>query len=459
MKEDKNSEPVISDIPASKSHSIRALILASLADGESAIENILLSEDTESAIEIFCALGVKVELKKNADGAYTAKVKPPKQGLKNMIEEKKAKRNKEGFTLISEIDVENSGSLLYFLGCIFSFFAFDFILTGDKSIRSRPLKPLLEIYDKLGIKYEFLTVKAREERTAPIQVYGKKIKAIPPFVLDGKFSQPVSGLLMAASFASSDIEFSLEQAGELPYLKMTCEWLKKANIEFTADDDFKHFKIKHSQNFKSFKASIPADWSGATFPIVGAVITNSKLTIENIDINDIQGDSEVVSVLKKMGVDISFNDEEEFLKILPSFDKLKGIEYDCSNIPDSIPALSVLACFAKGKTKLKNIEICRFKECDRIAVMASELSKLGADVQEEIDALIINGHGGVDLDSTKDSAKVDSFNDHRIAMALMLFNLALQKLKNKSIEIQNADCYSVSYPNFIEHLKLIENSF
>ncbi len=438
MKEDKNSELVISNIPASKSHSIRALILASFADRESQIENILISEDTKSAIKIFRSLGVKIELIENADKSYTAKVNPPKQG----------------FTLISEIDVENSGSLLYFLGCIFSFFEFDFILTGDASIRSRPLKPLLEIYDKLGIKYEFLTVKAKEKKTAPIQVYGKKIKAISPFVLDGKFSQPVSGLLMASSFASYDIEFTLNEAGELPYLKMTCEWLKKANIEYTADDDFKHFKIKSGQDFKSFEAGIPADWSSATFPIVGAVITNSKLSIENIDINDVQGDSEVVSVLRRMGVDISFDYEKKTLRILPSLDKLKGIEYDCSNIPDSIPAFSVLACFANGKTKLQNIEICRFKECDRIAGMASELSKLGADVVEENSALIINGRAGADLHS----AKVDSFNDHRIAMALMLFNLALQKLKNQSIEIENSDCYSVSYPNFPEHLKLIENS-
>lgn len=436
----KKSKPVSSlpiEVPPSKSHSMRALVLASFAEGPSQIKNLLMSGDTKTAISVFESLGVKFKIEQKTNFSADIIVFPPKEGLKKRIENQKS----------IKIDAGNSGTLFYFLGSIFSLMSSDFILTGDSSILKRPVKPLIEIYEELGLKYEFLD----SYEKAPIRVFGKvsSIKNLKEktLCLEGDFSQVVSGLLLGAGLLDFPLQINLKRAGELPYLKMTLHWLKTCGIELDVSDDFKIFKIMGRQKISSFSASIPADWSSAAFPIALALITASTIGIKNMDINDVQGDARIVKVLKEMNADIRFEEKSQTLKIFPS--SLMGGTFDCSDIPDAVPALSAIACFAKGETLLKNIEICRYKECDRLSVISSELKKLGADITEGRDFLRIIGNAGKNLRP----AAVDSHKDHRIAMMLTVIGCGIDDKDGTVFTLKNAEYFDISYPSFLEDLK------
>ena len=435
------------EVPPSKSHSMRALVLASFAEGSSQIKNLLMSGDTKTAISVFESLGVRFKIEQKTNFSADIIVFPPKEGLKKRIESQKP----------IKIDAGNSGTLFYFLGSILSLMSSDFILTGDSSILKRPVKPLIEIYEELGLKYEFL----ESFEKAPIRVLGGQF-LIKDFeekkiCLEGDFSQVVSGLLLGAGLLDFPLQINLKRAGELPYLKITLHWLKTCGIKFDVSDDFKTFKINGDildANFKpGFSASIPADWSSAGFPIALALITASTISIKNIDINDVQGDSRIVKVLKEMNADIRFEEESQTLKIFPS--SLKGGTFDCSDIPDAVPALSAIACFAKGETLLKNIEICRYKECDRLSVISSELKKLGADITEGRDFLRIIGNAGKNLRP----AAVDSHKDHRIAMMLTVIGFGIDDKAGAVFTLKNAEYFDISYPSFLEDIKKIRLTF
>ena len=436
----KKSKPVSSlpiEVPPSKSHSMRALVLASFAEGSSQIKNLLMSGDTKTAISVFESLGVRFKIEQKTNFSADINVFPPKEGLKKRIEKQKP----------IKIDAGNSGTLFYFLGSILSLMSSDFILTGDSSILKRPVKPLIEIYEGLGLKYEFLgSYEKAPIRVLPGSSLIKNLKE-KTLCLEGDFSQVVSGLLLGAGLLDFPLQINLKRAGELPYLKMTLHWLKTCGIELDVSDDFKIFKIMGRQKISSFSASIPADWSSAGFPIALALITASTVSIKNIDINDVQGDARIVKVLKEMNADIRFEEESQTLKIFPS--SLRGGTFDCSDIPDAVPALSAIACFEKGKTLLKNIEICRYKECDRLSVIASELKKLGADITEGRDFLRIIGNAGKNLRP----AAVDSHKDHRIAMMLTVMGFGIDDKDGTVFTLKNAECFDISYPSFLDELK------
>jgi len=429
IKKSKPVSPMPIEVPPSKSHSMRALVLATFAEGPSQIKNLLMSGDTKTAVSVFESLGVKFKIEQKNISSADIIVFPPKEGLKKRIEKQKQ----------IKIDAGNSGTLFYFLGSILSLMSSDFILTGDSSILKRPAKPLIEIYEELGLKYEFLDGFEK----APIRVLpgSSSIKNLKgkTLCLEGDFSQVVSGLLLGAGLLDFPLQINLKRAGELPYLKMT--------LKFDVSDDFKTFKIIESQKILGFSAGIPADWSSAAFPIALALITASTISIKNIDINDVQGDARIVKVLKEMNADIRFEEKSQTLKIFPS--SLKGGTFDCSDIPDAVPALSAIACFAKGETILKNIEICRYKECDRLSVISSELKKLGADITEGRDVLHIIGNAGKNLSP----ASVDSHKDHRIAMMLTIIGFGIDDKDGTVFTLKNAECFDISYPSFLEDLK------
>ena len=437
IKQSKPVSPSSIEVPPSKSHSMRALVLASFAEGSSQIKNLLMSGDTKTAISVFESLGVRFKIEQKNNFSADIIVFPPKEGLKKRIEKQKP----------IKIDAGNSGTLFYFLGSILSLMSSDFILTGDSSILKRPVKPLIEIYEGLGLKYEFLG----SYEKAPIRVLAGSslIKNLEEksLCLEGDFSQVVSGLLLGAGLLDFPLQINLKRAGELPYLKMTLHWLKSCGIKFDVSDDFKTFKITRGQKILGFSASIPADWSSAAFPIALALITASTISIKNMDINDVQGDARIVKVLKEMNADIRFEEKSQSLKIFPS--SLKGGTFDCSDIPDAVPALSAIACFAKGETLLKNIEICRYKECDRLSVISSELKKLGADISEGRDFLRIIGNAGKNLRP----AAVDSHKDHRIAMMLTVIGCGIDDKDGTVFTLKNAEYFDISYPSFLEDIK------
>lgn len=423
--------------PPSKSHSIRALILAALSDGGGTIENLLESADIFSAISCLKTLGVRFVKTSDAVSNFY-KVVPPPEGIASYA---------EGLKKTIILEAGNSGTLLYFLPMIAAAVSAHFVFMGDESLKRRPVKPITEILDCLGIQYK---TQSESSFSAPIEIFGKKILSKKNVRADGKFSQPISGLLIASAVFYFFTEINLKVAGELPYIKMTLKRLKDAGVNVNVSEDFKKFSVCGGQRIRSPYTFIPSDWSSAAFLLLAAVASNSHLKIKKMNLLDSQGDSAIFSFLKKMNAGIFYNEEEMELEIMPIKDSLKAGEFDLSFTPDLFPVMAGIALFANGKTVLKNIEICRSKECDRIKAVTEELTKLGGEIIEGKDFVEINGKGGANLKC----AVTDSRADHRIAMMLACTSLGIKPSSTDShVRIKNFECFAVSYPQFISSLK------
>lgn len=396
------------EIPGSKSHTIRALVIASLAGGTSRIRKPLVALDTLAGLNACRLLGA--DILKQEDWIVRGVSGRPK-------------------VPDNVIDVGNSGTTLYIaLGtaCLANGYT---VFTGDDQIRRRPAKPLIDALNALGAKVE----STRGNGMAPIIVRGPmkggNIK------LDGsKTSQYLTSLLINCPLAAGDSYIEVENLIEKPYVEMTLKWLEEQGIS-VENDDFKRFSIPGNQQYKPFDKSVPADFSSATFFLCAAAITGADLTLVGLDMNDTQGDKAVVDMLAAMGAKVE--QTSAGLRIIGG--NLRGIEIDLANTPDALPALAVTACFARGETRLVNVPQARLKETDRIAVMCEELTKMGADIEELPDGLIIRG-------SKLHSAFVHGHADHRVIMALAIAGLCVEG----ETTISTAEALSVTFPTFVE---------
>lgn len=400
-------------LPTSKSHSLRAILFALLANGKSVIEHYLPSPDSFAMIEAIRKLGAKVQ------------IHPDYLEI-------------EGSALTSAedvIDCGNSGIVLRFIGAIAGLLPTYTILTGDHSIRhNRPVEPLLRALTDLGAT----ALSSRMDNFAPLIIKGP----ISPgqIIMDGADSQPVSGILLACSFLNGPTEIHVTNPGEKPWIDLTLSWLSKFNIEVT-HENYTKYLVKGNASYSGFEYIVPADFSSAAFPLAAAIITGGEVTLKGIDMQDMQGDKELIHTLIAMGANIEL---EENMLHLRKGSNLKGAEIDINRYIDSITILAIIACFAEGKTIIKNAAIARKKECDRIHAIATELGKMGANIEETEDGLIIEK-------SELFGASVKSHKDHRVAMSL---TVAALMAKGKTT-IEDVDCIAKTYPNFKEHMDLL----
>ena len=197
-------------------------------------------------------------------------------------------------------------------------------------------------------------------------------------------------------------------------MEITLDWLRRMGIRFE-QKGLDWFRIIGKQKYNAFERSIPADFSSATFPLCAAAITGSELLIKGLDFNDHQGDKAVFTYFEKMGVQIRHTDEGVWVKGAG----LDGIDIDMNATPDALPAMAVAACFAEGTTRLLNVPQARLKECDRIAASATELRKMGANIEELEDGLVIH-------QSQLKGTDVHGYDDHRMVMALSIAGLAAE---------------------------------
>ena len=401
-------------IPASKSHTIRAVVIASLAEGTSRIINPLNSADTISAANACSALGAKIEIKE-----------------KELIIQGFSKKPKDpGGT----INFKNSGTSSRLIMSVIALSGLNVTIDGDESLRNRPMKPLIDALISLGVSI----TSPEGENYLPIKISGKLVGG--KTVVDCKSSQYVSSLLISCPLAEGDSEIFVKNICEKPYIDMTLKWLDEQKIEYE-NEDFKVFRIKGGQKYKGFEKRIPGDWSSATFPLCAGAITKSNLTLEGLDMRDEQGDKAVFDMLKKMGADIKT--KKDAIHIHGK--ELHGIDIDMKNTPDALPAMAVVGCFAKGKTRLLNVLQARIKETDRIKIMSQELSKMGADIEELDDGLIIDG-------KRLSGTKVCGHNDHRVVMALSLAGL----ISDGKTIIDTAESVGVTYPGYIEEMRSVK---
>jgi len=401
-------------IPGSKSHTIRAVAVASLAAGDSLIHNPLDSSDTQAAVACYRALGAEINTSDPGLWKVTGTsgtITPPPE----------------------IIDVGNSGTTLRIAmgsaslaqaGQTISF-------TGDEQIQTRPVGPLMDALSQLGAKCTSL----KNNGKVPVEITGKLTGG--KTAIAATTSQYLSSLLLCAPLASKDTEIDVTLLNEPGYVQMTLDWLDKQQIQYD-NQQFRKFKIKGSQSYKAFDATIPADFSSATFFLCAAAISAEQVTLLGLDFTDSQPDKAVVDYLKAMGADISIYENSVTVKAAT----LKGAELDMNKTPDALPALAVTAAFAKGSTKLLNVPQARNKETDRIKCMAEELKKMDIDVEELPDGLIIGP-------SKPKPAELHGWADHRIVMALSLAGMNL----DAQCTIDTAEAISVTFPGYVELMK------
>lgn len=398
-------------IPPSKSHTHRALLFSMLGQGTSRITNILDSPDCIAMIDAISEFGTIVH-RSDTD----LEIKGYFRAANDII------------------DAGNSGQILRFIGGISALLPSYTMITGDSSVRARrPIKPLLNGLRQLGA----LAESARGDGYAPICVRGP----IHPgrCKLSGEDSQPVSALLIATSFLNGFSEIFVENPGETAWIDLTLNWIARlgGHVE---NRDYTHYVVKGGLNYSGLTFSVPGDFSSAAFPIAAALITESKLIIEGLDPNDTQGDKQLITILQKMGANIHWEDQD--LIVEPSY--LKGMFIDVNYCIDALPIIAVLGCFAEGQTTLYNAEIARYKESDRIKSICEELKKMGADISEMPDGLVVHT-------SSLKGCEVDSHRDHRIGLSLAVAALGA---KGSTI-LRGAECISKSYPNFVSDFQKI----
>lgn len=400
--------------PPSKSYTHRAYAIAGLAQGNSRIIAPLLAGDTNASLKACEAFGVKIE--KNEERKEV------------LIKGSAGKLKKPE----SEIDVENSGTTLRLFTAIASLDE-KTVLTGDESIRQRPMQPLLDALNSLGA-----TCVSLNSGRAPVVVEGKLKggRAELPGTISSQF---VSALLIASPYAEKEIELRIK--GDLvskPYVDVTIDMMRNFGAEVD-NENYEKFLIKKGV-YKAKDYKIEGDYSSSSYFLALAAIKNTRITVKNLRKNSKQGDRKIVEILKEMGANIRQKSEEV---IADGAKKLEGIEANLNDTPDLLPTVAALACKAEGTTTIRGVAHARFKETDRISACANEFRKLGAKIEEKEDGLVIKGAEKLE------GAKVDSYKDHRMAMALSILALDAEG----DTEIKDAEFVNISFPEFFDMIK------
>jgi len=401
-------------IPASKSHTIRALAVATLADGTSVIRNPLESEDTRACVNTCRLFGAAIEKKENE---WLVTGKGGHLDIPDTV-----------------IDVLNSGTTLYIALGMAALCDNWTVFTGDEQIRVRPATQLLSALKRLGAR----AFSTRDNGCTPLVIKGKLSGGKTS--IECPTSQYLTSLLISCPLASGDSEITVPLLYERPYVQMTMDWLDSQNIKYSHENMRKIF-IGGNQSYHAFNRKIPGDFSSATFFLCAAAITKSELTLCGLDMNDSQGDKQVVDILKQMGCIIKVNGD----KLSITGKDLKGGDFDMNNIPDALPALAATACFADGPTRLFNVKQARLKETDRIAVMHTELKKIGADIEELPDGLVIKK-------SKLIGSRVHGYADHRVVMALTIAGLGAEG----TTTVDTTESVNITFPDFFDLLKVIK---
>ncbi|HUU87912.1 MAG TPA: 3-phosphoshikimate 1-carboxyvinyltransferase [Candidatus Glassbacteria bacterium] len=405
--------------PPSKAYTQRMLIASALSYGRSIISDPLFSEDTEATYRAVKSLGAEVKVKNNL---WVVNGSLPLQGKSKPI------------------DCGESGATLRFILPVSGLADGSSLLTFGKSLEKRPIAPLLQSLQDLGVKTETRKI----ENKSGILVFGGGINGGRTLIRGDVSSQFISGLMFACPLANSDTVISLSTPLESKaYVEMTREVLAKHGILFSIADNYDQLHIQSNQIYQKHDHKVPGDFSSAAFLLVAATITNSNVIVQNLDSSTLQGDKAILEILKQMGVIVKVSENQ--VEIGGYDGLLKPIDIDARDIPDLVPICATLACFANGTSKIHDANRLRYKESDRLLSLYLELRKMGANISMDKTSLVINGP------CVLKGAAIDPHNDHRIAMACSVAAL----MAVGQTKIQNSECVKKSYPEFFNDLRKI----
>jgi 3-phosphoshikimate 1-carboxyvinyltransferase len=400
----------------SKSYTHRAVIIASLCDGKSIIKNPLISRDTLASINGCRSLGAEISL----DGDMIVNGTFPLNNPKDII------------------NVENSGTTLRLLTGLSALSKKGYvILSGDESARTRPMQPLLDALHGLGVR----CWSTRLNGLAPIIVEGGGIYGGPVIISSDISSQFISTLLIISPYASIDTKISLTgNCVSKPYILATKEVIEAFGVKISGNLT-DTFEIHSFQKYIPGKFQVPGDFSSAAFILAGAILSGGKVKISGFDFKMPQGDAKIIEILQKIGASIIVDSEKGTITA-ESSDQLNGGSFNLSDTPDLLPILAVVACKSDRKIRITGVRHARFKETNRIAVLASELPKLGVDVIEHDDGLTITGSKYLN------QCVLNAHSDHRMAMAFSIIGMS----SDEGCWIDGFQSTDVSYPRFREDI-------
>ena len=401
------------EVPGSKSYTNRALLVAAMARGVSTVTGALFSDDTYYMSASLRKLGVKVD-----------------------ADEKRATFDVHGNggdipVSNAELYIGNSGTTSRSLTAYVSLGRGKFVIDGDEPMRhDRPISDLLDSLTQIEVsaRSQF------DNGHLPVVVEANGLEGGKTRLDVGKSSQFLTALLLIAPCAKNGMEIEVVGDREMPYIDITLAVMGAFGVQVT-NEDYKYFRIEGGQQYQPRVYNIEPDASSASYFFAAAALTGGRVTVQHLHLDSPQGDVQFVRVLEQMGCQVTVSDTG-ITVIGPR--QLKGIDVDMRMISDTSLTLAAIAPFADSKVTIRNIEHTRWQETDRIHAMVTELRKLGVPVVEHQDGLEISP-------SRITPAAVDTYDDHRVAMAFSLIGL-----KTHGIQINNPECVSKTFPNYFD---------
>lgn len=399
-------------IPPSKSHTHRALICAALARGKSLIHGPLLSEDTLHTLRALEGLGVQIERQGDSLVVKGGDLRPSRGPLY----------------------LGNSGTSLRLLTALCCLVPGESLLTGSQRLRERPVGPLVEALRRWGAEI------TDTGGFPPVWVRGGGVRGGATEVDTSSSSQFLSALLLVAPRALEEVEIKVVGKGvSRPYVGVTCEVMEAFGVGVLEDRG--RFRVQKG-DYRPSEYTVPPDPSSATYPLMAGALTGLRVKVLGIEPRGSHPDLGFLRILEQMGAEVQIVSDG----VAVQGGELRGIQVDMADMPDAVPALAVLAAFARGETVIKGIGHLRFKESDRIRALAEGLSAMGIRVEARGEELRISG-------GRPRPALIDPYDDHRIAMAF-----AMASLRVPGLRVSNPRCVAKSFPTFWEVFRDIKEA-
>lgn len=431
------SSPIHAEMtpPGSKSITNRALVIAAAAEGDSLLSGALDSEDTQMMMGALRKMGVQLEHDPKA-----AEIRVRGNGGAFEAAQTGGTSNPKNEPV--ELFCGNSGTTIRFLTAMCANAHGLFRLDGVERMRQRPLGDLLDGLRQLGVRVEA----ELGNDCPPVLVHAEGIPGGRAVIPGNISSQFLSGLLMAVPYAREETTIAI--SGGLvsrPYITMTMAVMRAFGV--TADEPEESvFRIPAGQKYTGIRYVIEPDASAASYFFAAAAVAGGEMTVRNLTKNALQGDVGFCDCLAKMGCEVEYLPDAIRVRRAPGA-PLHGIETDMHSISDTAQTLSVVALFADSPTTIRNVANMRVKETDRIHAVVTELRKFGAEVEEFEDGMTIQP-----LKQAPSAVKVETYNDHRMAMSFAIAGLRLP-----GVTILNPACTVKTYPGFWDDLEKIKN--
>jgi len=406
-------------VPGSKSITNRALLIAAIAEGRSVIENVLFSDDTIRMLDALKQLGFQVIIEE-PERRVTV------NGLGGQIPSSSG-----------DLSIGGAGTAMRFLIPFLTLGRGKFRIDGNKRMRERPIGPLLDAMQRLGASI----YSERDNRCPPVVADSRNLFRGGATHVDARMSsQFVSAMLMPAPLWPEGLVLRVAGDTARPFVEMTLRIMETWGVKWNIDADT--ITIPGGQAYRARRFAVEPDASSASYFAAAAALCGGTVTLRGISANSVQGDVAFLTVLQQMGARVKWNTDSVEVS---GAGQLRGVDVAMNGMPDMVATLAAIAPFATSVTRIRKVDFIRHHESDRLRSIAAELRRLGASVTDLEDGLEI-------MPSRLSGASIETYDDHRIAMAFSVVGLRIP-----GVQIQNPGCVAKTFPEFFTMLADLGN--